>query len=371
MPDATRVLVLWANPDAPNLGVRALADGAAALLRRAIPGPIDIEYPVFEDEALRPLLSTKALLWGLLGRYGRLTDYLSQFDLVVEAGGGDSFTDIYGLPRLARMVHIHRAVRAAGIPLVFGPQTLGPFDGRVGRAMARRSLRQAKVVLARDSTSAEYAREVLHRPVDATATDVVFALPQPVLGDHLDIVVNVSGLLWEPNPHVDSGVYRAAVRSLVSGLLDAGRGVALVVHVLDNASPDNDVPAVQQLGAEFDGRVGVIVPASLGEVRSVLAAANLVIGSRMHACLNALSCGTAAFPWAYSRKFLPLMRDIGWQSGLDLRVSADPAAETLDFVRSFDVTLTSAALDAVSTVTKRTLDGSVSVLHAHLAGTPA
>jgi polysaccharide pyruvyl transferase WcaK-like protein len=39
----------------------------------------------------------------------------------------------------------------------------------------------------------------------------------------------------------------------------------------------------------------------------------------MHACLNALSTGTSAIPLAYSRKFSPLLEDLGWHHTIDLR----------------------------------------------------
>jgi polysaccharide pyruvyl transferase WcaK-like protein len=43
----------------------------------------------------------------------------------------------------------------------------------------------------------------------------------------------------------------------------------------------------------------------------------------MHACLNALSVGTPAIPLAYSRKFEPLLDDLGWRATVDLRTSTD------------------------------------------------
>ena len=51
----------------------------------------------------------------------------------------------------------------------------------------------------------------------------------------------------------------------------------------------------------------------------MVASCRLVIGSRMHACLNALSVGTPAIPLAYSRKFEPLLADLGWRRTVDLR----------------------------------------------------
>ena len=332
MADHPSALVTWAHPDAPNLGVRALAEGTGALLREAF-GEVDLEFPVFEHEPLRSLLSTRSLLKGLVRPDRALAAVIAEADILVETGGGDSFTDIYGLARLARMHHIHRAARAARVPVIFGPQTIGPFRTRAGRLLGARMLDGAAVVIARDSASAAEAAR-LGRPADALATDVVFALPLPAPVEGRDVALTVSGLLWNPNPHVVAEDYRSATRELISGLLARGRQVTLVPHVLDNPSPDNDVPVARELAREFPG-VELVVPDSLLDVRRVLASARLVVGARMHACLNAISTGTPAIPWAYSRKFLPLMSDLGWLFGVDVRTDAATAAErTLELAAS-------------------------------------
>jgi polysaccharide pyruvyl transferase WcaK-like protein len=49
----------------------------------------------------------------------------------------------------------------------------------------------------------------------------------------------------------------------------------------------------------------------------------------MHACLNALSGGVPAVPLAYSRKFAPLLAQLGWTYGVDLRTAADPVGDVL------------------------------------------
>ncbi len=329
-----RVMVMWSNPKAANLGVRALAEGTAGLLRRSFGRDTVVDYPVFEDEPLRGMLSNRSLAVGLLTTAGRLHERVRSYDFLVESGGGDSFTDIYGLSRLARMAHVHRVASKARIPVVLGPQTIGPFETFTGRAMGRRMLRTARIVLARDPASAEHAR-VLGRTPDALATDVVFTLPQPASIQRRDIVLNVSGLLWSENSHIDFRQYRVATRALVRAALADGRSITVLPHVLDNPSIDNDVPVSLELKDEF-ADVELYLPSSLADARAVLGSAEVVVGSRMHACLNALSAGTAAFPWAYSRKFLPLMSDLGWINGVDLRTEADPASLTLTYLRKRD-----------------------------------
>ena len=72
---------------------------------------------------------------------------------------------------------------------------------------------------------------------------------------------------------------------------------------------------------ELCSRVGIraVVPSSLEDARKQLACAGVVVGARMHASLNAISQGTPCVPLAYSRKFGPLMDDLGWDLYCDLR----------------------------------------------------
>lgn len=320
-----KALVLWSEPHSRNLGVRALSEGTAALLRSVDPG-IDVRFQGYGpgDSPVRigdPKHLAKQLVYGS----AVLRDWLRSFDVVIDTRAGDSFADIYGLRRLTTMSLMAEHIRRSGIPLVLGPQTIGPFNSRRGRALGRRSLRSARVAMARDSASAEYSAK-LGRQVDALTTDVVFALPIPEVSKARDVIINPSGLLWSTNGHVDATHYRLQLETLCGKLLSSGRRLTLLAHVLDSDLADNDVPAIRALAHSLDGEVEIVVPESLGEVRTVLASAHVVVGSRMHACLNALSVGTPAVAMAYSRKFEPLLRDLGWHHTVDIRSSEDTAS---------------------------------------------
>ena len=209
----------------------------------------------------------------------------------------------------------------ARVPLVLGPQTIGPFNTRRGTVLARRSLTSAALVMARDAVSAAQSARV-GRAVDLLTTDVVFALDAPPAGsERRDVIVNPSGLLWAENPHVDAAGYRQLLLDLCRSLRAAGRTVHLLAHVIDSPLSDNDVPVARELAALLGGDTEVLVPTSLAEVRTMIASSAVVIGSRMHACLNALSVGVPAIPLAYSRKFDPLLANIGCASTVDLRQS--------------------------------------------------
>lgn len=315
-----RVLILWADNSSSNLGVRVLSQGAAALVRRAWGEDTKIEFQSFEMGPLGTQLSGKVVLKGLLTRSRTLRRSMGRYDAIIDTGAGDSFTDIYGPKRLAIMAYARVVARQAGVPVIFAPQTIGPFSTFWGRLVARRSLKTAQVVMARDSVSMKFSAE-MGRPVDCLATDVAFALPRPAatIEPKTDVVLNVSGLLWHSDAHLPHDKYRLVTRDVIDRLLADGRKVTLMAHVLDNDSADNDVNVMHELCAQYEGRIDVFTPADLEDVRQFIAGCNIVIGARMHACLNALSLGIPAIPLAYSRKFAPLLEDIGWPYTIDLR----------------------------------------------------
>lgn len=333
-----RALVLWADDTSANLGVRALAQGTTALLRRAFPDVETVTQNYGAATAPVRMGDRKALTVERWTRRGGLGDWLGDFDLAVDSRSGDSFADIYGQARLAAMSAAAAAVRRAGTPYVLGPQTIGPFNTKAGRRVAARDLRRADLVMARDASSAKVAAD-LGRPVDVLTTDVVFALDVPVRHTTHDILLNVSGLLWHDSPHVDAARYRQLLTDLHDGLVAAGRRVSLLVHVLGNSTTDDDTRAADAFARLRD--VDVVLPASLEDARVAVAGAELVIGSRMHACLNSLSVGTPAIPLAYSRKFEPLLARLGWTTGFDLRESEDPTQAVL--AAADDVALAAAA----------------------------
>ena len=255
--------------------------------------------------------------------------WLEGFDLVWDTRSGDSFSDIYGSHRHSVMSAVHEFAAQAHRPVVMAPQTIGPFTSASGRMLGRRSLHRSALVFARDPVSAA-AAVALGRPVDAVTSDLAFAIapPEPV-ARRRDVILNVSGLLWQDNAHVDARAYREGVTAIVRMLLADSRSVAVLPHVLDSHDRDNDAPAVDALAAEFGADLEVVAPRNLDDARAIIAGSRVLIGARMHACLNALSTGVPAIAMAYSRKFAPLFDAIGWPYSVSLaNPGKDAGAET-------------------------------------------
>lgn len=323
--EENRVLVLWADGESPNLGVQVLGAGAASIARRVWGQKTVVNLQDFAGTQTGVGMGIKAIAKEFLGRKSEIRDFLKSHDYVFDTGAGDSFTDIYGLKRMLTIFIIQRWALGQGVPVVLLPQTIGPFNSRFSRILARRQLAKLSLVMTRDPKSTEIAAKLGRRP-EVTSSDLVFALPDEKAVHSHDVVLNVSGLLWNPNRHVDSGRYRESVRSFIGLMNTAGRRVTLLAHVVNGAPGDNDSTAIEDLARDVSLRVDAVIPASLTDARQVIAGANVVVGARMHSCLNALSMGIPSIPWAYSRKFEPLMAHLGWQHFVDLKTE-DNAAE--------------------------------------------
>ncbi|MDC7121642.1 polysaccharide pyruvyl transferase family protein [Cellulomonas fimi] len=305
-----RILVLWADDRSPNLGVRALAEGSRTLAEQAFPDA-EVVLQDFKANADGVALDREAILADMRRSDDPVARILNGVDLVLDTGAGDSFTDLYGLGRLWILTYVRRAAARRRIPVVLMPQTYGPFRRRVSGVVARRGLGTVRSVVSRDPVSTAAAVRDLRRHA-VESTDVVFALPHPAPGPARDVLLNVSGLLWSGALTSADGRYAAAMTTLVDMLHGSGRSVSLFAHVLDNDGADNDVRVLDDVRAATGLDLDVVVPRDLDDARSAVAGARLVIGARMHACLNALSVGTPGVAVAYSRKFQPLLESLDW-----------------------------------------------------------
>jgi len=280
---------------------------------------------------------------------------LAGASLAVDITGGDSFSDIYGLRRLVIGCLRKWLVLLYGKRLVMLPQTYGPFKGRIARGLARSILRRAQVVYSRDQGGLEYARQVLGPRAAHKAKfspDVAFVLDPRVPADQgivptsdmrtqgsIIVGLNVSGLLHSGGYTRDNmfgleADYPGLVRRIAELLLDKqGVVLLLVPHVFPEGDMEceSDPNACRQvfdmLAPKHPGRVFLANGHyDQAQVKHVIGLCDFFLGSRMHACIGAMSQGIPAVGLAYSKKFAGVFDSVGvGECAVDLR-SSDEAA---------------------------------------------
>lgn len=276
------------------------------------------------------------LLWPALRRrlYQRnaYCRTLYETDLAVDITGGDSFSDIYGMRRFVLGFLRKWLVLFYGKRFIMLPQTYGPFRRPSARFMAKRILRGAETIYSRDREGLERVRELLNGQGDDRvrfAPDVAFLLdarapsdlgilPHADLWVHGSVVVglNISGLLYHGGYTQDNmfglrADYRRLVREIADLLLDQDDVVLLLVpHVFppDQAQVESDPLACKALFEELKDKHEDKVFLAAGryshnEIKAVIGQCEFFLGSRMHACIAALSQHIPAVGLAYSKKF--------------------------------------------------------------------
>lgn len=325
--------LLWHSVSSSNLGVGALTFSQLALVRQAAEqAGVQVQFKLMGG--IRP--HDNPPIPGIISEFPVYRNYFMPFrsrfvsevkscDLVLDIGEGDSFTDIYGVPRFALYTGTKIMVWLAGRKLILSPQTIGPFNRPWTRALANFAMRRAARVFARDHMSRQYLQQ--HNIANADeAIDVAFALPfnrpEPSTapaGGRIKFGINVSGLLYNGGYTKDNQFgLTLDYAKLTDATLDwlATRDdveVHLVPHVLADELPVEDDRAVSiELMKRYPGLVLAPRFTSPSDAKSYIAGMDFFVGARMHACIAAFSSGVPVVPLAYSRKFNGLFESVGY-----------------------------------------------------------
>jgi len=262
-------------------------------------------------------------------------------DFFGDIRGGDSFSDIYGVKRIliGSIPMVVMTLLKKGTILL--PQTYGPYKSLLSRKIASITLKKSKKVLCRDLQSIDVVKNLVkaqHHGKIHFCPDVAFTMRSVVPaeislqpgkkdgGKGLLVGVNVSGLLYSGGYTRDNmfGLkfdYPAFVDRLVEGfLLDPGIRVLLVPHTFGGEGEVMDDYRASRLVyekfiGEFPGKMYLFNERyDQYELKGIIGLCDFFIGSRMHACIAALSQGIPAVGVAYSQKFLGVFTSVGMDS---------------------------------------------------------
>jgi colanic acid/amylovoran biosynthesis protein len=297
----------------------------------------------------------------------RLFAAVRDADLVISSGGGYFFSTRRGFPGpmfWQALAHVGLAQRM-GKPIVFAPQSVGPFANRLAARAMRRLLSHVSVraILLREPRSLACVHELIGGGPAASRTflcpDLAFLLEadaprggaaaapaqrRPVLA------VTVRDWLFADR---SSAAGRAAARSsyLVT-VADAcvhfhrrsSGSVRILPHSRGPGQLEDDRPISRELAGSLRGRIpdecvsllDLAGDDSPQQVMAALADADLVLASRLHSAILAMAAGRPAIVLGYQPKSEGTMALLGLErlclpmDGLDLSRLAQLIEEVLD-----------------------------------------
>lgn len=267
-------------------------------------------------------------------------------DIIASISGGDSFSDIYGLNRFLYVSLPQLLVLFVKKTLILLPQTLGPFERKFARIIAKYILNQANMVYSRDHTGLREMQSFLGTTSNVAKLifcyDVGFVL-DPIKPDKMElknffeqrqddstiIGFNISGLLfmggYKRNNMFHLNVdYRELVYDIIDRLFARDKVIVLLIpHVMGTSEhvehSENDSIVCEKIYNDLKEKYKdklFLVPGiyNQNEIKYIIGQCDFFIGSRMHACIAALSQNIPAIAIAYSKKFFGVMQTVEMES---------------------------------------------------------
>jgi polysaccharide pyruvyl transferase WcaK-like protein len=258
-------------------------------------------------------------------RFGIVGEH--QIDAVLDASGFRySDDDRHGARSARELAHNARRWRRAGKLVVLLPQALGPFQMPAVREPFLRALDAVDLVYARDARSEAHLRELA--PGDdriRRAPDITIALAGTCPPDLEALVGSGPFACLVPNDRmlertaleVAEG-YVAFLRSCAHEVSALGLRPVLVLH-----ETARDAPFIDRLGDALGTDPRVVTECDPLVLKGILGAAAIVVSSRYHALVSAMSQGVPVVATGWSHKYATLLDDFGTPEQL-VDVLADP-----------------------------------------------
>jgi polysaccharide pyruvyl transferase WcaK-like protein len=230
-------------------------------------------------------------------------------DVVLDASGF-AYSDQFDVERSELAAGRTERARRAGRRTVLMPQAYGPFTSAPRRAAFVRIVDNSDLVYAREHESLQHVLESGARTDHVRlAPDFTCLIdgrlpPGLAVSDRLALVVPSMKLLTETGEAV-RGSYVAFCVAAVELLRERDLDVQLLQHEQDD---DRVIDAIQQA---LPAALPVVRHDDALELKGIIGAARIVVGSRFHALVSALSQGVPAIAAGWSHKYERLFEDYG------------------------------------------------------------
>ena len=226
---------------------------------------------------------------------------------------GDRWGVVSASQTAAQLVRRH----ARGRPYIFMPQAFGPFTSPRFQAFGA-ALRRAALICPRDSVSQDHVEQLL-----CGASSVLLRAPDITIGMAANnsalaasgvtartvLVIPNARLLDRPSQRypATTGTWQTDYVPMLLRLIKTITARGHSVRILNHGGAQDTALCAALAASVQDSRV--IREADPAAVKGVIGAAGLVISSRYHGCVHALSQGVPCIGTSWSHKYEALFAD--------------------------------------------------------------
>lgn len=359
----TKILVTGTTTYSDNRGVSAMAASTVKILRKFVP---NAEIVIWHSESSKrsspttyetdvklvrersaaefylkiPVRLLLCLMWRavhdvfgdanvLMGE--KLLKEYRDADLIVSLNFGDGFTDNYGMFESATLFSQNLLNHLSKKPVVYFPQSIGTFNTKPTRWLAKALLNRSKSIMVREKITKEYLKSIgvkkaLVRSIPDTAfllEPVEDALAKKILSDEglqIESKKPIIGISVNPFIAQFSRVpeKREAYLDTMAKFIDhfverMGAVVVFVPNVTFPAKFDTRSLAnlIRDRTKHKESVVSIKGEYTAEELKGIIKQCDLFVGSLMHTVIASVSMNVPSIAIAYSHKAFGIMEMVG------------------------------------------------------------
>ncbi|WP_404341336.1 polysaccharide pyruvyl transferase family protein [Pseudoalteromonas mariniglutinosa] len=241
-------------------------------------------------------------------RFGIVSE--ADVDVILDASGfgyGDQWSDVI----LQQVASVVKRVKQQKKHYIFLPQSLGPFSRSKNQKYASKAFSHASLVFARETPSYNHAcdlvvkNEHIHQAPDFTnLLEPALSADYSQYQDHIILVPNSKMLSSKNQDQWWRDNYVLTLISLANNAIALGEKVVILNH-----SGAEDATLCAEIASHLMVKTEIVEPPNAIRVKALIGRGKLVISSRFHGCVSALSQSIPCIATGWSHKYQELFSE--------------------------------------------------------------
>jgi len=243
-------------------------------------------------------------------RFGIVTE--ADVDVILDASGfgyGDQWSDLIMQQVACEVSRVERL----GKKYIFMPQSLGPFTRVKNKKYAQQAFSNASLVFARETPSYEHILSLGECHNNLFKVPDFTNLLEP--DNHIDYTYYKDSIVVIPNSKMLSSKNKDIwwrENYILTFVTLANKAIALGEKVLIlNHSGVEDALLCAEMSSHIKSPIETVEPLDPVHIKAIIASSKLVISSRFHGCVSALSQSIPCIATGWSHKYKELFSEYG------------------------------------------------------------
>jgi len=230
---------------------------------------------------------------------------VDKIDAVLDVSGF-AYSDQWGKKAVKNVNKLIEFFKKRNAKYIFLPQAFGPFSSAEIREGMKKAIDNCDLIIARDKDSYGMLTDIVQSKKIKLYPDITIKVKnhEKVIKDisNYSCVVPNERMLDQGREYWPEGKYLEYVNNVIKRLLaETDHNVLILIH--DKGIGDTDLANRLKENFPDENRVIVYYEDDTMKLKSILGQANLVIGSRFHALVSALSQNVPSMALGWSHKY--------------------------------------------------------------------